>query len=85
MAFEHPGERAKEISKDVYASTRYSAAAFWLVALNGELAGLAFSPDNMVMAVTLSDQFWVVYPEHLDHLAVATDLAALALLCMPDR
>jgi tellurite resistance protein TerC len=35
-------------------------AAFWLVVLNVELADLAFSLDNVVVAVALSPQFWVV-------------------------
>lgn len=33
---------------------------FWLVVLNVELADLAFSIDNVVAAVALSDQLWVV-------------------------
>jgi tellurite resistance protein TerC len=34
--------------------------AFWLVVLNVELADLAFSLDNVVAAVALSDKLWVV-------------------------
>jgi tellurite resistance protein TerC len=34
--------------------------AFWLVVLNVELADLAFSVDNVVAAVALSDKLWVV-------------------------
>jgi tellurite resistance protein TerC len=35
-------------------------AAFWLVVLNVELADLAFSIDNVVAAVALSNELWVV-------------------------
>jgi tellurite resistance protein TerC len=37
-----------------------SAEAFWLVVLNVELADLAFSLDNVVAAVALSNKLWVV-------------------------
>lgn len=36
------------------------ATSFWLVVLNVELADLAFSLDNVVAAVALSGQLWVV-------------------------
>lgn len=35
-------------------------AGFWLTVLNVELMDLAFSLDNVVAAVSLSDQLWVV-------------------------
>jgi tellurite resistance protein TerC len=35
-------------------------ATFWLVVLNVELADLAFSIDNVVAAVALSNELWVV-------------------------
>lgn len=34
--------------------------SFWLVVLNVELADLAFSLDNVVAAVALSDKLWIV-------------------------
>jgi tellurite resistance protein TerC len=37
-----------------------SGSTFWLVVLNVELADLAFSLDNVVAAVALSNQLWVV-------------------------
>jgi tellurite resistance protein TerC len=39
---------------------RLGQASFWLVVLNVELADLAFSIDNVVAAVALSNQLWVV-------------------------
>jgi tellurite resistance protein TerC len=36
-------------------------ATFWLVVLNVELADLAFSLDNVVAAVALSNKLWVVF------------------------
>lgn len=39
---------------------RKAGAGFWVVVLNLELADLAFSLDNVVAAVALSDQLWVV-------------------------
>lgn len=36
------------------------ARGFWLIVLNVELADLAFSLDNVVAAVSLSDKLWVV-------------------------
>jgi tellurite resistance protein TerC len=37
-----------------------ASSGFWLVVLNVELADLAFSLDNVVAAVALSDELWVV-------------------------
>ncbi len=39
---------------------RMVQASFWLVVLNVELADLAFSIDNVVAAVALSSELWVV-------------------------
>jgi tellurite resistance protein TerC len=36
------------------------ARGFWIIVLNVELADLAFSLDNVVAAVSLSDKLWVV-------------------------
>jgi tellurite resistance protein TerC len=60
LAFDHlsvadqPGE---EVAME---EERKAANAFWLVVLNVELADLAFSLDNVVAAVALSDKLWVV-------------------------
>ena len=61
LAFEHlavadqPGE--EEILEQHH---QQEASAFWLVVLNVELADLAFSLDNVVAAVALSNKLWVV-------------------------
>jgi tellurite resistance protein TerC len=61
LAFEHlavadqPGE--EEILEE---QRNVEASDFWLVVLNVELADLAFSLDNVVAAVALSDELWVV-------------------------
>lgn len=60
LAFEHLGERGEENGEGDHAPMRHAAATFWLVVLNVELADLAFSLDNVVAAVALSNQFWVV-------------------------
>src|SRR6185503_13621572 len=50
---EHPeGESGTE--------TRTSAGTFWSIVLSVELADLAFSIDNVVAAVALSNELWVV-------------------------
>lgn len=51
---DQPGEEA------ILAQHRREAAGFWIVVLNVELADLAFSLDNVVAAVALSDKLWVV-------------------------
>jgi tellurite resistance protein TerC len=64
LAFEHlpqyaQGQSLHNASREeqvVAAST----ASFWAVVLQVELADLAFSLDNVVVAITLSDQLWVV-------------------------
>lgn len=60
LAFEHLGERGEESGEGGHASMQRASATFWLVVLNVELADLAFSLDNVVAAVALSNQFWVV-------------------------
>jgi tellurite resistance protein TerC len=61
LAFEHlahadqPGE--EELLEERH---KKEATAFWLVVMNLELADLAFSLDNVVAAVALSDKLWVV-------------------------
>jgi tellurite resistance protein TerC len=49
-----PGEEA------AYALRQSREQAFWLVVLNVELADLTFSLDNVVAAVSLSNQLWVI-------------------------
>jgi tellurite resistance protein TerC len=39
---------------------KVSQTGFWITVLNVELMDLAFSLDNVVVAVSLSDQLWVV-------------------------
>jgi tellurite resistance protein TerC len=61
LGFEHLSRRDKEDAVDESeARQRAAGAAFWLVVLNVELADLAFSLDNVVAAVALSDKLWVV-------------------------
>jgi len=60
LAFEHlaqPDLLEYEEEVDV---PRMPGKAFWLVVLNLELADLAFSLDNVVAAVALSRDLWVV-------------------------
>lgn len=52
-----PGEGESEEDAHVH---RLEAANFWKIVLTVELADLAFSLDNVVVAVTLSDKLWVV-------------------------
>lgn len=58
LASEHLGKENGE--SDHHVPVQHTAATFWLVVLNVELADLTFSLDNVVAAVALSDQFWVV-------------------------
>src|SRR5574341_200700 len=39
---------------------RVSSKGFWMVVLNVELADLAFSLDNVVAVIAISDNFWLV-------------------------
>ncbi len=59
LAFEHLG-KSEDVERGTHATTHRVAATFWLVVLNVELADLAFSLDNVVAAVALSNQFWVL-------------------------
>ncbi|MGQ9501753.1 MAG: TerC family protein [Anaerolineae bacterium] len=59
LAFEHLGEREDGIGAGERISM-HRTPVFWLVVLNVELADLAFSLDNVVAAVALSNQLWVV-------------------------
>ena len=61
LGFEHLSRCDNEDASDESeARQRAAGAAFWLVVLNVELADLAFSLDNVVAAVALSDKLWVV-------------------------
>jgi tellurite resistance protein TerC len=60
LAFDHlsaPDSPEEAIAMERQASRRRS---FWMVVLSVELADLAFSLDNVVAAVALSDKLWVV-------------------------
>jgi tellurite resistance protein TerC len=59
LAFENLAV-AKDEDGAVAYGHRAVAASFWLVVLNVELADLAFSLDNVVAAVALSNELWVV-------------------------
>ena len=50
----------EEPSEAAAAQPRSAAKGFWQVVLNVELADLAFSIDNVVAAVALSRELWVV-------------------------
>lgn len=61
LGFEHLSRRDDDEAVDESeARQRATGAAFWLVVLNVELADLAFSLDNVVAAVALSNKLWVV-------------------------
>ena len=64
LAFEHlpqyaedPTHRSASREEQIAVA---STAGFWAVVLQVELADLAFSLDNVVVAITLSDELWVV-------------------------
>jgi tellurite resistance protein TerC len=59
LAFENLGRQAHAHDKGG-GEQQLTVAAFWMVVLNVELADLAFSVDNVVAAVALSNQLWVV-------------------------
>jgi tellurite resistance protein TerC len=59
LAFEHLSQITHKETESAD-QRRRNAAAFWLVVLNVELADLAFSLDNVVAAVALSDELWIV-------------------------
>jgi tellurite resistance protein TerC len=61
LAFEHLSHPEEDGSKDGQARRhREVGPSFWFVVLNVELADLAFSLDNVVAAVALSNKLWVV-------------------------
>jgi tellurite resistance protein TerC len=61
LAFEHLAQADQPGEEELMENRRKKeAAAFWLVVLNVELADLAFSLDNVVAAVALSNKLWVV-------------------------
>lgn len=64
LAFENlaknAGKKEEEEEDGAEGFSRKAGVSFWAVVLNLELADLAFSLDNVVAAVALSDQLWVV-------------------------
>jgi tellurite resistance protein TerC len=60
LAFEHLSVGDQPGEQEFLDRQRQAANAFWMVVLNVELADLAFSLDNVVAAVALSKQLWVV-------------------------
>ncbi len=64
LAFENLAKNVKAAEEgeedEAEGFKRKAGAGFWVVVLNVELADLAFSLDNVVAAVALSDQLWVV-------------------------
>ncbi len=63
LAAEHLGELVKGKQPETDAEglpVKPKGRGFWSVVLAVELADLAFSLDNVVVAVALSDEFWVV-------------------------
>ena len=63
LAFSHLpayAEGSGDEHTDTTQSVRSVVGAFWSVVLAVELADLAFSLDNVVVAVTLSEELWVM-------------------------
>ncbi len=60
LAFDHLSQADQPGEEAVMEQQRKARATFWMVVLNVELADLAFSLDNVVAAVALSNQLWVV-------------------------
>jgi tellurite resistance protein TerC len=61
LALKYLGELGRAAERDSErASVRPLKAGFWQVVVGVELADLAFSLDNVVAAVSLSDRYWVV-------------------------
>lgn len=58
LSFEHLSGRESDDEESF--SEEHQASTFWLVVLNVELADLAFSLDNVVAAVALSDHILIV-------------------------
>jgi len=60
LAFGHLSAGDQPGENGLFAQKRQKEHAFWLMVLNVELADLAFSLDNVVAAVALSKELWVV-------------------------
>jgi len=60
LAFERLSVADQPGEQEFFDRQRKATNTFWLVVLNVELADLAFSLDNVVAAVALSSQLWVV-------------------------
>jgi tellurite resistance protein TerC len=60
LAFEHLAAGDQPGEAELIEGKRRQERSFWLVVLNVELADLAFSLDNVVAAVALSNKLWVV-------------------------
>ncbi len=60
LAFEHLSKPDQPGEAEYMAERSAAKSSFWMVVLNVELADLAFSLDNVVAAVALSDKLWVV-------------------------
>lgn len=60
LAFENLAVHEENDTGAATDQQRSLVASFWLIVLNVELADLAFSIDNVVAAVALSNELWVV-------------------------
>jgi tellurite resistance protein TerC len=60
LAFGHLAVADQPGEEELFEQRHKAARTFWLVVLNVELADLAFSLDNVVAAVALSNKLWVV-------------------------
>jgi len=60
LAFGHLSTADQPGEEEALGTQRSREQTFWLVVLNVELADLAFSLDNVVAAVALSKELWVV-------------------------
>jgi tellurite resistance protein TerC len=60
LALSHFGSRAEAAVAHARGGGARAALGFWAVVLNVELADLAFSLDNVVAAVALSREMWVI-------------------------
>jgi tellurite resistance protein TerC len=60
LAFGHLSMADQPGEEEIFRQRRRAASSFWLVVLNVELVDLVFSLDNVVAAVALSDELWVV-------------------------
>jgi tellurite resistance protein TerC len=60
LAFDNLGAHGGEGGEEDEAGSRIKQRTFWSTVLTVELMDLAFSLDNVVAAVSLSDKLWVV-------------------------